>query len=172
MLRRFKVTSLIIMLMLALIDRSAWPAVYAAPDAPFFEDIGANLTAVHDSAAAWGDYDADGDLDLIVTGHTGTAFVSIIYRNNSDNTFTNINANLVGVRNGVVAWGDANNDGLLDYETVSQRRCGYIHRSHHGDPARDQSWLDRVGGLRQQRLPRCVAGGRECLRLYHQDLSQ
>ncbi|MGA1198817.1 MAG: VCBS repeat-containing protein, partial [Candidatus Latescibacterota bacterium] len=41
-----------------------------------------------DNGAAWGDYDADGDLDLAVT--RATPFADFLYRNNGDNTFTEL----------------------------------------------------------------------------------
>ena len=40
--------------------------------------------------------------------------MSQIYRNNGDNTFTNISAGLTGVSHGSATWGDYNNDGYLD----------------------------------------------------------
>ncbi|MFN8597839.1 MAG: VCBS repeat-containing protein [Anaerolineae bacterium] len=133
MLRRLRVSGLIVVLLLAAVNPVYSRELQAAPAAVYFEDIGANLTAVHDSAVAWGDYDADGDLDLIVTGHTGTAFLSTIYRNNGDHTFTNINANIVGVRNGAVAWGDANNDGLLDALVAGYSASGPVTKLYRND---------------------------------------
>ncbi len=36
-----------------------------------FTDIGAALTGVYWSSVAWGDYDNDGDLDILLAGDSG-----------------------------------------------------------------------------------------------------
>lgn len=70
------------------------------------------LPGVYYSAVAWGDYDNDGDLDILLTGYGG-GNKAIVYRNDGGNTFTSV-ATLAGVRTGAVAWGDYDNDGDLD----------------------------------------------------------
>jgi len=81
----------------------------------FTELTGVSLTGVYNSSVAWGDYDNDGDLDILLTGDTGSARVSKIYRNNGDNTFTEqTGIPFIGVSDGSVAWGDYDNDGFLD----------------------------------------------------------
>jgi ASPIC and UnbV/FG-GAP-like repeat len=73
-------------------------------------------------AAAWGDYDNDGYLDLyIVNSGSDPAGKgsNYLYRNNRDGTFTDV-ASSAGVEDLVVnrgrgaAWGDYDNDGFLD----------------------------------------------------------
>jgi hypothetical protein len=64
------------------------------------------------SRVAWGDYDADGDDDLMTDG-------PVLYRNEGDGSFTNVSADagltgVGGATNGGV-WGDYDNDGCLDY---------------------------------------------------------
>ena len=52
-------------------------------DAGIFTDSGTAddaLTPVHNSSVAWGDYDNDGDLDILLTGYNGTP-VAKVYRN-------------------------------------------------------------------------------------------
>ena len=67
---------------------------------------------------AIGDYDNDGDLDIFVPnyGH------NLLYRNNSNGTFTEVGQALgVGVENHAVGadWGDYDNDGDLDLSVIS-----------------------------------------------------
>ncbi|MCC3500520.1 MAG: S8 family serine peptidase, partial [Microcoleus sp. PH2017_15_JOR_U_A] len=78
-----------------------------------FTDINANLDGVFYSSAAWGDYDNDSDLDILVTGTNGPNSVAKVYRNDSGN-FTDINAGLSGVKNSSIDWGDYDRDGDLD----------------------------------------------------------
>jgi len=82
-------------------------------DGGSFVDIGAPLTGVSSSAAAWGDYDNDGDLDLVLSGFSDAGEATEVYQNEAGN-FTNINAALTGAYTGAVAWGDYDNDGDLD----------------------------------------------------------
>jgi len=73
-------------------------------------------------AAAWGDFDNDGYLDLYVV-NSGTdpegKGPNYLYRNNQDGTFTDV-ASSAGVEDLVMsrgrgaAWGDYDNDGFLD----------------------------------------------------------
>ena len=65
---------------------------------------------------AWGDYDNDGQLDILLTGQPGPyLYLSQVYHNNGDGSFSlNTNAVLPGVAYGSVAWGDYDNDGRLD----------------------------------------------------------
>ncbi len=90
-------------------------------DGGTFVDSGAAddaLPGVQYSSADWGDYDNDGDLDILLTGHTGAAYAYIanIYRND-DGTFVDSGAAddaLLGVSRGAGVWGDYDNDGDLD----------------------------------------------------------
>ncbi|NPA68426.1 MAG: hypothetical protein GXO50_07455, partial [Chlorobi bacterium] len=84
-------------------------------DGTFSEQTGINLTGVETGSVAWKDYNNDGFQDILLTGEDNSdTKVSIIYKNNGDGTFTDINAGLTGVSKSSVAWGDYNNDGFAD----------------------------------------------------------
>lgn len=78
-----------------------------------FTEIGTNLPGMTDGSLAWGDYDNDGDLDILMTGWSGSSEVSKVYRNDNG-SFTDISASLASGWNGSAAWGDYDNDGDLD----------------------------------------------------------
>ena len=99
-----------------------------------FTDINAGLTGVQESSVAWGDYDNDGDLDILLTGHNvNYNRISKIYRNDGNGVFTDINAGLTGVSSSSVAWGDYDNDGDLDIlltgHNVNYNRISKIYRN-------------------------------------------
>ena len=76
------------------------------------------LTDVTNSAVAWGDYDNDGDLDILLTGHAGGSSIqtSALYRNTGGVFSLDVAATVVltQVGDGDVAWGDYDLDGDLD----------------------------------------------------------
>lgn len=82
-----------------------------------FSDIGAALIGVSGGSVAWGDYDDDGDLDLVVMGNTGDWFnttpTTRLYRNDNG-VFNDSGVVLIGVYNGSAVWADLDNDGSLD----------------------------------------------------------
>ena len=90
--------------------------IYRNDGNDLFTDINAELTDVMLSSVAWGDYDNDGDLDILLNASKNSYgdHVSKIYRNDGNDVFTDIHANLVEVSSGSLAWGDYDNDGDLD----------------------------------------------------------
>ncbi|GAA4279137.1 FG-GAP-like repeat-containing protein [Aquimarina mytili] len=88
--------------------------IYTNTNGVFTELTSASLTGVSYSSAAWGDHDNDGDLDILLSGYTGSAWVSKIYTNTAGSFTELATANLLGVQEGSAAWGDYDNDGDLD----------------------------------------------------------
>ncbi|MDB6109253.1 MAG: Fibronectin type domain protein, partial [Pedosphaera sp.] len=79
-----------------------------------FTNINAGITGVAFGSVAWGDYNNDGRLDLALCGHDGTNYVTQVWRNNGNGTFSNLNAGLPPLRDGCVRWADYNGDGFAD----------------------------------------------------------
>jgi predicted nucleotidyltransferase len=91
--------------------------IYRNDGGGVFVDIGAGLVGAQWSSAAWGDFDNDGDLDVLLTGWAQELvppWIGRVYRNDGAGLFTDINAGLAGIHLGSVAWGDYDNDGDLD----------------------------------------------------------
>jgi hypothetical protein len=107
--------------------------VYRNDGGGVFSDTGAALTGVYDSAVAWGDYDNDGDLDILLTGVAYGSPLSIVYRNDAPSGFTDIGAGLAGVVDGSVAWGDYDNDGDLDILLTGNSAGGRVSMVYRND---------------------------------------
>ena|GEM_PF-1991972 len=109
----------------ALVTGETAPPLYAFADiyqnsGGSFSPISAGLTAITGShgvsGSAWGDFDNDGDLDVIVTGLIGPGVLTKLYRN-TGGVFAPVTitpSSLIDVSISSVAWGDYDNDGDLD----------------------------------------------------------
>ena len=106
--------------------------LHALPAGAVFTDIEAGLTGVENSTAVWGDYDNDGDLDILLAGYDG-ASITKLYRNDDSDTFTEVATTLLGVQNGFTAWGDYDNDGDLDILLAGDTGSGNIARVYRND---------------------------------------
>lgn len=120
---------------------AAGHALYQNQGDGVFLDVSASSGIQYPSfgmAAAWGDYDNDGDLDLYVTNH-GPNF---LFRNNGDGTFSEIAAQAGVDDNRFGAgcmWGDYNRDGWIDLYV-----CNYVEFVFREADRRRQSRLQRV----------------------------
>ncbi|HOC57030.1 MAG TPA: immunoglobulin domain-containing protein [Verrucomicrobiota bacterium] len=85
------------------------------------------------TCAAWGDYDNDGDLDLLMIGGDPAAGAfAKVYRNDGGDTFSELPVSLPGAGYSAVAWGDYDNDGRLDI-LLSGGSLTRIYRNQGGD---------------------------------------
>lgn len=76
-----------------------------------------NSAGVEQAWIDWGDYDQDGDQDLLFTGVQipgGSTGVARILRKNAAGNFDISNPNLIGLHDGGGTWSDFDNDGDLD----------------------------------------------------------
>jgi gliding motility-associated-like protein len=113
--------------------------VYRNDGGGVFVDGGAGLPGVEYSSADWGDYDNDGDLDLVMMGGqtSGTNNGAYIYQNNAG-VFTDIGAGFSnGFEDGSARWADFDGDGDLDVSFTGQDYdlgdyAAYIYRNDAG----------------------------------------
>ncbi|MCX6267795.1 MAG: FG-GAP-like repeat-containing protein [Bacteroidetes bacterium] len=96
-----------------------------------FADAGCNLPGVMDGQASWGDYNNDGNPDILLVGSS----MGRIYRNDGNGQFIDINAQLPNLETAMCCWNDYNNDGKSDVLV-----CGYaegtmvskLYQNNHG----------------------------------------
>ncbi|MBT8378789.1 MAG: T9SS type A sorting domain-containing protein [Ignavibacteria bacterium] len=88
-----------------------------------FTQIEANLKPMRYASIDWGDYDNDGDLDILTSGSkfvgdtanfNNSDPATIIYRNDGNDQFTLVDSSITGTESGTALWGDYNNDSSLD----------------------------------------------------------
>ncbi|MCC6760857.1 MAG: VCBS repeat-containing protein [Chitinophagaceae bacterium] len=78
--------------------------------------------------SAWGDYDNDGDLDLIVTNSNKTG--NFLYRNEGAGVFTKITNSPVATDKGAshgCSWADIDNDGDLDLYISNDKSYKFLY---------------------------------------------
>lgn len=104
-----------------------------------FVDSGAAFPSRVSSSISFGDYDNDGDLDILLTGGTiadvSTGFMQI-FRNEGSFIFTPVEVLTPGIRNGMAEFGDYNNDGYLDIAFAGSAGSGnYVTKILKGSSA-------------------------------------
>ena len=85
---------------------------------------------------AWGDYDNDGDLDILLTGDSGSGYIAKVYQNTGSGFSEVYSGSLTGVRYGSVAWGDYDDDGDLDILLTGNSGSGYVSHIYRNDDCR------------------------------------
>ncbi|PKP48887.1 MAG: hypothetical protein CVT92_15680 [Bacteroidetes bacterium HGW-Bacteroidetes-1] len=93
-----------------------------------FQRMNQNIPALIDGSVQFGDFDKDGDLDVLISGNDASGSLQTIVLRNDNGKLTDINAKLPGVRFGKASWGDINNNGLLDVIITGQTNSGLITR--------------------------------------------
>lgn len=76
-------------------------------------EIETSLPGIGYGEGIWGDFDNDGDFDVLLAGSSASGFITEIFRNDGG-AFSPINANMLGLINSDVDWGDYDNDGDID----------------------------------------------------------
>ena len=96
-----------------------------------FSDAGFDFIPVKESAVNWGDYDLDGDQDLLLCGNAATGDVTRLYRNDG-NGFTELDPGLPGIQGGDILWVDIDSDADLDI-FITGNWIAKIYINHNGD---------------------------------------
>ena len=91
-------------------------SIYRNDGDNIFTNIYAGLPPVAMGNATWGDYENDGDLDVLISGKLAGCgvFTTAVYENLGNDFFNDINAGLANAERSSVAWGDFDNDTDLD----------------------------------------------------------
>lgn len=102
-----------------------------------------SFLGVYNGSVAWGDYDNDNDLDLVISGFNivsgnntaTTQIITKLYRNDNG-SFVDSGVEFTGVQKGDLAWGDYDNDGDLDLaitgEDANRATFARIYRNDGG----------------------------------------
>ncbi len=134
-------------------------------DSNTFVNSGIDLPEISDGQATWGDFDNDGDLDILMAGSSRT----MVLRNDGNGVFTDIVVHLTGLSSASVCWGDYNNDGWLDI-VINGDNAGVmktlLYKNDHGDFLKDSVPLTGVcagqvkfGDLNNDGYPDLVIAG-------------
>jgi hypothetical protein len=112
---------------------SCFAAIYKNIEGTSFEQQTAiSLPSQSSGTVAWGDYDNDGDLDILINGECSSD--TRIYSNNGDNTFTfESGISLPPVAYGQSAWVDYDNDSDLDLFFAGLSTMGDIANIYRND---------------------------------------
>ena len=114
-MRSAAVTALLVGSVLACGAAAGSPRAPAAqPAAAAFSYWGGPFDLVLTSSVDWGDYDGDGDLDLLLAGSVVGGLVTWVYRNDGGLSFTRLPDMFVHVSYCSAKWGDFDGDGDLD----------------------------------------------------------
>ncbi len=140
-------------------DLDLFVTTYNAPDLFYTNNGGGTFTQVTTGAlvqavtrgyaAAWGDYDQDGRLDLFVAQVDN--WNNLLYHNNGDGTFSAITSGAVvsdGGNSYAAAWADYDLDGDLDLFVANYNQNNYLYRNN-GDGTFTRvsgSTLEEIGG--------------------------
>ncbi|HYG21148.1 MAG TPA: FG-GAP-like repeat-containing protein [Verrucomicrobiae bacterium] len=99
----------------------------------WFTQVVTTLPAVDIGSLDWGDFDNDGDHDILMSGQGQSSSMARVYRNDGNGTFSDINAGLPSVNWSEATWGDFDNDTYLDILLTGLGQTGLVARIYRND---------------------------------------
>lgn len=84
-------------------------------------------------SSSWGDYDNDGDMDLIVCNFEFAGANNFLYKNNGDGTFTRLMTGSIpndGGASEACSWGDYDSDGYLDLFVANGGSDNFLYQNN------------------------------------------
>ncbi len=136
LLRRSGVLLLLIVALLAM------GGTAARAGGTLFTNTDPGLPNMLSDALAWGDYDNDADLDVLVTGREEGVenYIARVYTNDGG-SFSDSGIVLDGIGNGSAEWGDYDNDNDLDILLI-----GFVTASTYDTEVYRNDGADGIGG--------------------------
>ncbi|NOU47949.1 MAG: VCBS repeat-containing protein [Bacteroidales bacterium] len=95
-------------------DASLIGTIYRGMANGTFTPTSIQFVAMRDGSIDFGDYDADGDLDILIAGEGKNGAQTLVYRNDRNNVFSLSGINLIGIHRGEARWIDFDVDGKPD----------------------------------------------------------
>jgi len=118
------------------------------------DDVGIGDVGVLGQTSAWGDFDSDGHQDLIIANTDFLPPNVFLFKNNGNGTFTDvtIESSIFDIPLRSVAWGDYDNDGLLDLAvgTIAAGAPPILYKNLDGISFEDvstEAGITAVGGV-------------------------
>ncbi|NQV01620.1 MAG: VCBS repeat-containing protein [Bacteroidia bacterium] len=101
-----------------------------------FQEVPTSIPGINSGGSCWGDYDNDGDLDLVVNGQLANwSSVTLVYEN-IDGEFSEVPGDFPALFNGTARWGDYDNDDDLDILVCGMNEMGegdtFLYRNDDG----------------------------------------
>jgi len=79
-----------------------------------FQEVPLTIPGINSGGTSWGDFDNDGDLDLVVNGQLADWSSATLVYENINGEFTEVTGDFPALFNGLARWGDYDNDNDLD----------------------------------------------------------
>ena len=96
----------------------------------FIDVTPSNFIALHEGTADWGDYDNDGDLDLMILGMGASQHITRLYENLGNDQFMELQITQMEGRDGQLQWADYDNDNDLDLLIVANGGVSGVYRNN------------------------------------------